>query len=781
MSNVPLRDSDYSHGPKSTDNDSLYYGSTSITPTLYLSVRNQVTRESQLDKQRFDRRQRLETGSTPYGKTYGRAGSLDVLRSNERYAANTSRAMRPATATGAAEPLENVGRPSVDLLESELGRNLTLNESNNVITLASHEARAKSLELSRSSSKYSKSSRSVQRTNTIRSNDFRTADVSSLNSGRTGKMPVPSSGTLWRKKTPASNASRDARSETTSISIKRQAAVWRGDDVSSSLRGNKRALGAEDANMHPFLHERDSSPSDDAHTLDTNPIRSITANTIRSGLRSPVLESSTTIQPSLPLGGNSLGLRRDSDTLPSTPASPVVSRNYDSISAPTASAQPTKKDHASQPASRVAPQSAVTTTTPLVSSAEPVPRTSEKSGRRPVKPIAIPRDIYGFKKEGQHVTAVQYDAWNSAYVAHVERRRKKWLALMKQHKLSTDNPTEFPSKSDKVKRYVRKGIPPEWRGAAWFWYAGGPAIVSRHKGLYEKLLHKASTGQVKLHDQENIDRDLYRTFPDHVLFKPDPPNAGSDIDYGREETPMIRSLLRVLQAFAIHKPEVGYCQSLNFLAAQLLVFLHGNEEKAFHMLNVITQTYFPGTHGASLEGANTDIGVFMDLLQESMPAVWRKLDDRPQGSLKSTMPTASLATTAWFMSALLNTLPPESVARVWDCMFYDGSKAVFQAALAIVRIGEPKLLRARDPMEAFQVLQTLPKGLLDANALMDVSTRKNRGGFGRISQDLIDNRRREKGRLNAFAKNCTPPLDDRAGTGQRASKIKLSFFKLKKL
>lgn len=292
-------------------------------------------------------------------------------------------------------------------------------------------------------------------------------------------------------------------------------------------------------------------------------------------------------------------------------------------------------------------------------------------------------------------------------------------------------------------------------------------MIDKHPGLYQKMLHKISAGQLKIVDQENIERDLHRTFPDHNLFKPDPagPNTvrqaqpSMDRDSQRHieppDTPGLASLRRVLQAFAVHKPAIGYCQSLNFLAAQLLVFLNSNEEKAFHMLILITKSYFPGTHGANLEGASTDIRILMNLVQQSMPAIWAKLDDRPAGSSPSEMPTTSLATTAWFMSALVNTLPPEPVARVWDCMFYGGSKAIFQTALAIFNLAGAKIHRVRDPMEAFQIIQTLPRGMLDANALMTLAARKYRGSYGYMRQEQIELQRAEQRRTPSKAKTAT--------------------------
>ncbi|RAL65020.1 hypothetical protein DID88_001128 [Monilinia fructigena] len=115
----------------------------------------------------------------------------------------------------------------------------------------------------------------------------------------------------------------------------------------------------------------------------------------------------------------------------------------------------------------------------------------------PELPSDPARDRYGFKKKTQYVSLEEYEAWSGPYNEYVERRRKKWVLLLKDHNLITDKPIRFPPKSAKVKRFVRKGIPPDWRGEAWFWYAGGPAMVSKHYGVYDSLVKQAAAGGVK--------------------------------------------------------------------------------------------------------------------------------------------------------------------------------------------------------------------------------------------------------------------------------------------
>lgn len=392
----------------------------------------------------------------------------------------------------------------------------------------------------------------------------------------------------------------------------------------------------------------------------------------------------------------------------------------------------------------------------------------------------VPRDRYGFKKASQYISLDKYDKWEGPYSQHLERRRIKWIALMKSSGLSIEQPFRFPPKSDKVKRYVRKGIPPKWRGAAWFWYAGGPGLLQKNQGLYWTLLDKIKRGgHLSDTDREHIERDLNRTFPDNIQFKPDPTNTvnghdnlapGMHESVEELETPIVQALRRVLQAFAVHNPGIGYCQSLNFIAGLLLLFLDSDEEKTFILMNVITSDHLPGTHGISLEGANIDIAVLMTSIKDYLPGIWAKLDDQPPNqsvaSGPARLPTVSLATTAWFMSLFVGTLPIECVLRVWDCLFYEGSKTLFRVALAIFKAGEAAIHAVNDPMEIFQVVQSMPRGMIDANTLMETCFRR-RNGFGALTQEVVEKMREERRVVARMGKTLTMTAE----TPKKGSKV----------
>lgn len=361
-------------------------------------------------------------------------------------------------------------------------------------------------------------------------------------------------------------------------------------------------------------------------------------------------------------------------------------------------------------------------------------------------------DPYGFKKDSTFFDSSKdsYNEWFSEYSHQLINQKKKWHILLKSSGLARDGavPTRFPPKSDKVKKLIRKGIPPEWRGNAWFFYAGGYERLNKHVGIYEKIAK--DTAGIHNKDTEVIDRDLNRTFPDNVLFN----SAMSQPSQELTETEMIRSLRRVLVAFAHYQPQIGYCQSLNFLAGLLLLFM--TEERAFWMLVIMTERIIPKVHSANLEGVHTDQGVLMLCIKEYIPRLWQILGKSFEGHILSEdkiltrLPPVTLVTSSWFMSVFVGVLPIESVLRVWDILWYEGSKTIFRISLTICRLclDHPLFLAAREArgadgeteqIELFQFMQNYPKTITDPNLLIDSCFKKIGGyGYGFLSQDEIN-------------------------------------------
>lgn len=395
-------------------------------------------------------------------------------------------------------------------------------------------------------------------------------------------------------------------------------------------------------------------------------------------------------------------------------------------------------------------------------------------------------DRYGFKKESTHhnITKGAYDEWFREYSQYSIKRKKKWHVLMKSNGLGLESddtiPTRFPPKSDKVKKMVRKGIPAEWRGNAWFFYAGGHEKLNKHIGVYEQIVR--DTKDIHNKDIEVIERDLNRTFPDNIYFNDVIRNrpSSTSVNNNTTETYMIKSLRRVLVAFAHYQPQIGYCQSLNFLAGLLLLFME--EERAFWLLVILTERIIPKVHSANLEGVHTDQGVLMLCIKEYIPQLWSILGKNFDGETLSEdkilarLPPVTLVTSSWFMSVFVGILPIESTLRVWDILWYEGSKTIFRMSLTICKmcLDSPQFQHTKlegsggaemEQIELFQFMQNFPKSILDSNALIDNCFKKIGGyGFGSLSQDEINKCRefvsKQRAKLNSKKSSVTAEMSE---------------------
>ena len=111
---------------------------------------------------------------------------------------------------------------------------------------------------------------------------------------------------------------------------------------------------------------------------------------------------------------------------------------------------------------------------------------------------------------------------------------------------------------------LAKGPPPQFRWFAWRFIAS--RLKSKTIGAYDKLVAKGrSPGENPwAHD---IFKDIDRTFPEHPYF-----NRSEFGSFGQGQ------LKNVLEAYSIANPNVGYCQSMNFMAGFILMVSGADEE-----------------------------------------------------------------------------------------------------------------------------------------------------------------------------------------------------------
>jgi hypothetical protein len=204
-------------------------------------------------------------------------------------------------------------------------------------------------------------------------------------------------------------------------------------------------------------------------------------------------------------------------------------------------------------------------------------------------------------------------------------------------------------------------------------------------GLYRSLVNTADLMGENNEYAEIIQRDLHRTFPDNLEFA----SGGYFTQYDTmKPTEKLLSLRRILLAFSIHSPHIGYCQSLNYLAGFFLLFVE-KEEEAFWMLVVTVHNYMPeNMYDVTMEGANMDQAVLLMFMKEKFDVdLWEKLADEEKGS---GLPPITLVTNHWFLTMFINILPVEVKQKLKLCFrcgqitdnFYQHIRLCFVSGIA---------------------------------------------------------------------------------------------------
>ncbi|KAF7294048.1 GTPase activating rab protein [Mycena kentingensis (nom. inval.)] len=239
-------------------------------------------------------------------------------------------------------------------------------------------------------------------------------------------------------------------------------------------------------------------------------------------------------------------------------------------------------------------------------------------------------------------------------------------------------------------RLVRSGIPLVYRPKVWLECSG--ALEMKEPGLFGDLLAKDGPPAVLV----EIEKDVGRTMPLNVFFGGD--GAG------------VVKLRRVLTAYSRRNPAVGYCQGMNLVTSTLLL-VHADEEEAFWTLSAIVERILPEDFfSPSLLPSRACPLVLLDFVKEFSPKLHAHLEE-----LGVDLPAICFS---WFLSLFTDCLPIETLFRVWDVFLIDGLPVLFRTALAILRTGEPELLRAHSIPAVYVALENLPTRMWQADRLL---------------------------------------------------------------
>lgn len=128
--------------------------------------------------------------------------------------------------------------------------------------------------------------------------------------------------------------------------------------------------------------------------------------------------------------------------------------------------------------------------------------------------------------------------------------------------------------------------------------------MKNHPNAFEALVDQPGKEQII----DEIQKDLHRQFPSHEMFA------------NRDGTGQ-KDLFRVLKAFSILKPDIGYCQGQAPIAAVLL--MHMPAEKAFWCLVAICDHYLPGYFSPGLEAIQLHGDMLQSLVKKHSPNAYK--------------------------------------------------------------------------------------------------------------------------------------------------------------
>nr|XP_026689407.1 growth hormone-regulated TBC protein 1-A-like [Ciona intestinalis] len=293
-------------------------------------------------------------------------------------------------------------------------------------------------------------------------------------------------------------------------------------------------------------------------------------------------------------------------------------------------------------------------------------------------------DPHGFER-GDDFDYATYEQFESEYLTVLAHRTMRWDKMMK-------NGTKMKiTDGGAVKRFCRKGIPSSYRPMVWMNLSGAQEKMGNSLDLYEKLLETGCSNDLEL--IELIKTDLDRTFPDNVYFNS---KMGDD---------KRQSLYNILLAYGRRSPEVGYCQGINYVAALILLVVK-DEEKSFWLLSTLLDDILPHYYTKSMVSLRAEFKVLEDLVRQKYPECQQVMDEAKVPWM--------LVASKWFICLFIDVIPIETVLRIWDCLFVEGSKILMRAALCIIHKNQEKLKACRNMPE----IVTLFKNIQNDTAML---------------------------------------------------------------
>jgi len=180
-------------------------------------------------------------------------------------------------------------------------------------------------------------------------------------------------------------------------------------------------------------------------------------------------------------------------------------------------------------------------------------------------------------------------------------------------------------------------------------------------------------------------------------------------------TPESESIIRILSAFALVNPKIGYCQAMNFITLCLLRVC-GREDQTFYILNCLSWHILPYYFIKSMKGVRADMLVTYNLFKRHLPALLTHFE-----SLGLPL---ELFVTEWLLCIFSNDFPKPTVFRLWDWFFLEGPSVTFFVLLAFFRTIQSGILQCRDMEHCINYIKSQASSLMDVQELIDLAVKE---------------------------------------------------------
>ena len=253
--------------------------------------------------------------------------------------------------------------------------------------------------------------------------------------------------------------------------------------------------------------------------------------------------------------------------------------------------------------------------------------------------LATPRDTYGFPFAVGRGAA-------SGYFHTTPRTHQRIDTAIKTRSVSRKARKQVESQEKKWRRWcdtsgvagssapklARRGVPDEMRAEVWPELAAVQAMKASSDTTFamwctrEQAAAESESVGRDAFDLEQIEKDLGRTFPSHRLFDSGSAAQGLGIEVLRQ----------MLTMFVHRNPSMGYVQSMNYVAATIIICLlqrdgdaslaQDAQEDAFWTFSSIVECIMKEYYAADLFGVQRDTLTMMLALKRLMPQLYAHVE-----------------------------------------------------------------------------------------------------------------------------------------------------------